>query len=71
MSEPDIFKIVENRTFLVNCEVAITEAGHRWRFPNAYMPWSVEVYGSVDEAFQAAQTFAQQHAVPMVPYEVT
>lgn len=59
------FQIVSTKVFTVKIEVAITPAGHRWRYPNAYMPFSTEVYGSVDEAFDAAVQFAHEHMVPV------
>lgn len=65
-AEPDI-KVVAVRHFTLACDVAISAAGHRWRFPNAYASWSVDVYGSIDEAFAGAQLFAQEHMVPISP----
>lgn len=63
----ETFQIVATRDFIVRCEVAITEFGHRWRFTDAYAPFSTDVYGSVDEAFQAARSFANVQQVPIKP----
>ena len=62
------FQIVATKTFTVKIEVAITEAGHRWRFSDANMPFSQQVYGSVDEALEGAKLFAQEHQIPLKPF---